>query len=72
MAYNPVMAWFKSLKSGVWVGGMGFGFGLVLAILVAKNSMWATLLLVPYLLWSPIGTYVTWVMAKINHPQRRS
>jgi translocator protein len=72
MAYNPVMAWFKSLKAGVWVGGMGFGFGLVLAILVAKNSMWATLLLVPYLLWSPIGTYVTWVMAKINHPQRRS
>ncbi len=72
MAYNPVMAWFKSLKIGVWIGGLGFGLGLILAILVYPNSGWATLLLVPYLLWSPIGTYVTWVMSKINHPSRRS
>ncbi|MFN5562578.1 MAG: tryptophan-rich sensory protein, partial [Pseudanabaena sp.] len=23
-------------------------------------------LLVPYLLWSPVGTYVTWVMVRLN------
>jgi translocator protein len=71
MAYNPVMSWFKSLKAGVWIGGIGFLFGLVLATLVYSNSRWATALLVPYLLWSPIGTYVTWVMAEINHPNHR-
>jgi translocator protein len=72
MAYNPAMAWIKSLKLGVWVGGLGFVFGLVLATLVYESSIWATVLLVPYLLWSPIGTYVTWVMAEINHPNHRS
>lgn len=71
MAYNPVMAWFKSLKVGVWIGGIGFLFGLILATLVYSSSLWATVLLLPYLLWSPIGTYVTWLMAEINHPNHR-
>jgi translocator protein len=28
--------------------------------------MWAAVLLIPYLLWSPIGTFTTWQMDKLN------
>jgi translocator protein len=66
MLYNPVMGWFKSLRIGVWIGGLGFGLGAILAALVFPVSWWGGLLLLPYLLWSPVGTYVTWVMDRIN------
>jgi translocator protein len=68
MLYNPVMAWFKSLTMGVWIGAIGFVFGAILAVLVFPTSFWGAILLLPYLLWSPVGTYVTWVMSEINHP----
>jgi translocator protein len=67
MLYNPVMGWFKSLRIGVWIGGFGFVLGAILAALVFPVSLWGGLLLVPYLLWSPVGTYVTWVMDEINN-----
>jgi translocator protein len=38
-----------------------------LAALVFPVSLWGGLLLIPYLLWSPVGTYVTWVMDEINN-----
>jgi translocator protein len=69
MLYNPVMAWFKSLTVGVWIGAIGFIFGVVLAILVWPTAFWGAILLLPYLLWSPVGTYVTWVMAELNQPR---
>ncbi|NEQ19010.1 MAG: TspO protein, partial [Microcoleus sp. SIO2G3] len=40
--------------------------GIVLAISVLPISGWATLLLVPYLLWSPIGTYTTDELKELN------
>jgi translocator protein len=39
---------------------------VLLAFSVFLVSVWASLLLVPYLLWSPIGTYTTWKMAQLN------
>jgi translocator protein len=69
MLYNPVMAWFKSLRIGVWIGGGGFVLGVILAILVFPISTPGGLLLLPYLLWSPVGTFVTWVMDEINNPK---
>jgi translocator protein len=66
MLYNPVMGWFKSLRMGVWIGGLGFVLGAILAVLVFPISLWGGLLLLPYLLWSPVGTYVTWVMDGLN------
>lgn len=64
--YSPVMLWTRSLRIGTFIGGFGFVLGLILTFLVWQVSGWAALLLVPYLLWSPIGTYTTWEMSKLN------
>jgi translocator protein len=66
MLYTPSMFWFKSLRAGTIVGAVGWVLGAILAILVYPISSMATFLLIPYLLWSPIGTYVTWVMEGLN------
>lgn len=66
VAYTPVMCKLRSLKVGTIIGGTGFFVGLLLTLTVLPISGWATLLLVPYLVWSPIGTYVTWQMMKLN------
>lgn len=64
--YSPVTLWLRSLKAGTIVGGVGVVIGLVITLIVWQLSGWAALLLLPYLLWSPIGTYTTWEMAKLN------
>ncbi|MGB7414338.1 MAG: TspO/MBR family protein [Thermosynechococcaceae cyanobacterium] len=66
VSYIPATLWFQSLRAGTYVGAAGFILGLILALLVVQVSGWATLLLVPYLLWSPIGTYTTWAMDRLN------
>ena len=66
VAYPPVTLWTHSLIAGTVVGGIGVILGLILTVTVLPISGWAALLLVPYLLWSPIGTYTTWVMHHIN------
>lgn len=66
IAYTPVMCAFKSLMVGTIVGATGTLLGAILAVLVWPISLWAFVLLLPYLLWSPIGTYVTWRMAQLN------
>ena len=64
--YSPVTLWLRSLKAGTIVGGIGVVIGIILTLVVWQISGWAALLLVPYLLWSPIGTYTTWEMGKLN------
>ena len=64
--YSPVTLWLRSLKAGTLVGGIGVIIGLILTLAVWQVSGWAALLLVPYLLWSPIGTYTTWIMGQLN------
>lgn len=66
IAYTPVMFRMRSLKVGTVIGGAGLIISIILAIAVFTVSGWATLLLVPYLLWSPIGTYTTWQMQHLN------
>jgi tryptophan-rich sensory protein len=66
IAYTPVMFRLRSLKVGTIIGGVGFIISVILAIAVLQVSGWAALLLVPYLLWSPIGTYTTWAMIRLN------
>jgi len=39
-------------------------------VAVAAASRLAALLLVPYLLWSPVGTLVTWQMQQLNRGER--
>jgi translocator protein len=66
VAYSPVLLWSRRLKLGTLVGGIGAVLGLILIFQVIPISGWAALLLLPYLIWSPIGTYTTWEMAKLN------
>ena len=64
--YTLVMCKTRSLKIGTIIGGTGFFLGAILAIIVLPKSNSAFWLLVPYLLWSPIGTFVTWQMMQLN------
>lgn len=66
LAYNPLMELRRSLMTGAIVGATGFFWGIVLTLFVLPISGWAAVLLIPYLLWSPIGTYTTWAMARLN------
>jgi translocator protein len=66
LAYTPVMCKLKSLRMGTLIGAIGFGWGCFLAVQVFQVSRIACGLLVPYLLWSPIGTFVTWQMMRLN------
>ncbi len=66
LAYTPVMCKLHSLKAGTLLGAAGFVLGLLLFGLAIQHSSWAAGLLVPFLLWSPIGTYVTWEMMRLN------
>ncbi|MCU0524771.1 MAG: tryptophan-rich sensory protein [Elainella sp. Prado103] len=70
LAYNPAMLVARDLRLGTIVGGVGFVIGLVLTWLVADVSSQAAWLLLPFLLWSPIGTYTTWAMLKLNPSQQ--
>ncbi|MBD2629510.1 TspO/MBR family protein [Trichormus variabilis] len=66
IAYTPVMFRLRSLRIGTIIGGTGFIICLLVTIAVLPISIWAALLLLPYLLWSPIGTYTTWEMIHLN------
>ena len=65
-AYTPVMCKLQSLKVGTIIGGTGAVLSLILALLVVPISIWAFVLLLPYIIWSPIGTYTTWEMIQLN------
>lgn len=66
VAYTPVMFRLRSLKVGTIIGGTGAILGVLLALTVLPISGWAALLLLPYVIWSPIGTYTTWEMIRLN------
>jgi tryptophan-rich sensory protein len=66
VAYIPVTLRSRSLTVGTVLGGLGLFLGILLALTVWPFSPWATLLLIPYILWSPIGTYTTRQMIELN------
>jgi len=66
VAYIPLTLRLRSLAVGTALGGLGLMFGLVLSVIVWSISHTAAFLLVPYLLWSPIGTYTTREMIDLN------
>jgi translocator protein len=66
LSYSSVMQAVRRLRVGIVIGATGFFIALFLTLLISPISQWATLLMLPYLLWSPIGTYTTWEMAKLN------
>ena len=66
LSYTSVMCFFRRIRVGVILGATGFFVAIALTVLVLPVSWVGALLLVPYLLWSPIGTFVTWQMMAIN------
>jgi len=66
LSYTSAMLLTRQLRVGFWIGAAGLAIAIILTILVFPISTAAGLLLVPYLLWSPIGTYVTWKMMQLN------
>ncbi|MGL5081168.1 MAG: TspO/MBR family protein [Microcoleaceae cyanobacterium] len=66
LAYTSVMCKFRSLRVGTMIGGTGAILSMMLALSVLSISSQAAVLLLPYILWSPIGTYTTWAMIPLN------
>lgn len=66
VAYIPLTLRLQSLAIGTVLGGVGVGLGLLLMVVVALINVQAALLLVPYLVWSPIGTYATRELIELN------
>ncbi|WP_445637153.1 TspO protein [Nostoc sp. DSM 114161] len=66
VAYIPLMLRFRSLKVGERLGLVGLISAVVLAICVLPISPLAAFLLLPYLIWTPIGTYTTEELRELN------
>lgn len=66
VAFTPALLRLRSLKIGTIIGGTGAVLGALLALTVWPVSGWAALLLLPYVIWSPIGTFTTWQMMQLN------
>ena len=65
-SYTWLICRTRSLAKGTAIGLAGWLWGGTLTVLVLGPSPVAALLLVPYLLWSPVGTLVTWQMQRLN------
>lgn len=66
VAYIPATVRLKSLTVGTVLGATGTVMGILLTLVVWPISGLAALLLLPYVLWSPIGTYATREMIALN------
>jgi translocator protein len=66
VAYIPLTLRFHSLVVGTLLGGLGLALALILLLIVWTISKWAAILLLPYVLWGPIGTYTTRRMIDLN------
>lgn len=65
-SYTWLICKTRRLASGTLVGFAGWCWGVALGVVVVRESTPAVLLLIPYLLWSPVGTLVTWQMQRLN------
>lgn len=66
VAYIPATVRLHSLTVGTVLGGLGVIFGILLTLTILPMSEQAALLLLPYLVWTPIGTYTTMQMIDLN------
>jgi translocator protein len=66
VAYIPLTLRLRSLTIGTLIGGFAGILCLLLAAMILPISKPAALLLLPYLLWSPIGTYATQELIDFN------
>ena len=64
--YTWLICTTRRLANGSVIGLAGWVWGVSLAVVVFPYSGAAVFLLLPYLLWSPVGTLVTWQMQRLN------
>jgi tryptophan-rich sensory protein len=65
-SYTWLIGRTRRVASGTVAGFAGWVWGVALALVTLPVSALAALLLVPFLLWSPVGTFVTWRMQGLN------
>ena len=65
-SYTWVICRSRRLAYGTALGFSGWLWGMALAVWVLSRTGAAAALLIPYLLWSPVGTLVTWQMQRLN------
>jgi tryptophan-rich sensory protein len=65
-SYTWLICRSRRLANGTAVGLAGWLWGVALTVLVQPHSAVAVVLLIPFLLWSPVGTLVTWQMQRLN------
>ena len=55
-----------TVGKGTAIGFAGWVWGIALTMAVVMQRPAAAALLVPYLVWGPVGTWVTWQMRQLN------
>ncbi|MBD2342677.1 TspO/MBR family protein [Anabaena subtropica] len=65
-AYSPVVVELRSLMGGIIMGGLATLLVYILAFVVKPISTKAAWLFLPYALWGPFGTYLTWLLLQLN------
>jgi tryptophan-rich sensory protein len=65
-SYTLLICRSRSLGRGTAIGFAGWVWGIALTLGIRAVSPLAAALLLPYLLWSPVGTWVTWQMRQLN------
>ncbi|MDX2214589.1 MAG: tryptophan-rich sensory protein [Oculatellaceae cyanobacterium bins.114] len=66
VAYIPATLRSRNLKVGFFLGAIGVALGLLTTLTVWSISDGAAAFMLPYLIWSPIGTYATQQMMNLN------
>jgi translocator protein len=64
--YSPIVVNLRSLVGGLILGGLATILVYALGFIVKPISNKASWLFLPYALWGPIGTYLTWVLLQLN------
>lgn len=66
VSYLPLTLMLRSLTVGTVVGATGAILSVLLTFIVLPISGWAAALILPYVIWGPIGSYTTWEMLRLN------
>jgi benzodiazapine receptor len=66
VSYIPLMLRWHNLRVGEFIGSLGILVGVLLTLSVLPVSKLAAALLIPYLIWSPVGTYTTDELLHLN------
>jgi benzodiazapine receptor len=65
-SYTWITCRTRRLGVGTVVCLAGWAYGLVFALVLTRISVPAAILIVPYLIWSPVEALITWQMLGLN------